>query len=88
MKRTVFEFGNYDGMIMLIIICLVISICAMIVLIAIGTSDDSSSAINQEMHNCIKSRYEGGSGIGFGVDAMSGKMKIGYGAGPINIVSF
>lgn len=85
MRRTVFEF---DGMIMLIIICLVISICAMIALIAISMSDDSSSAISQEMHNCIKSRHEGGTGIGLGVDAMSGKMKIGYGVGPINIISF
>lgn len=85
MRRTVFEF---DSMIMLIIVCLFISICAMIALIAIGTSDDSSSAISQDMHNCIRSRYEGGTGIGLGVDVMSGKMKIGYGVGPINIVSF
>lgn len=85
MSRPVFEF---DGMITLIVVCLVISICAMTALIAISMSNDSSSAISRKTHNCVRSRHEGGTGIGLGVDAVSGKMKIGYGVGPLNIVSF
>ena len=69
-------------------IFIAVLICIIIAILVVDISKDTSNLPDCESRNDTRSRYEGGTGIGIGLDMSSGKMKLGYGIGPVNIISF